>query len=253
MMKDLGEFVLEKKYIVAAHRGASGVAPENTYPAFIEAIASGADMIEIDIQFSKDGKIVVYHDAAIVHTQDKISDLNFEEIKRYDIGSWFDKKFSNERIILLSDVIDFIRDKVYLSIEVKPEFSENTVPNLLRLLDILDKYNFKNNSIITSFDINNLIFLKSKDSEIYTAAIHLDNAVYLPSHYKTTACSNAFICSIDELDEKKIINAQKNDIVIGVYGVDDEATLAKALQHDVKVIGTDFPRKIVKYISNLVK
>ncbi|MFQ5752716.1 MAG: glycerophosphodiester phosphodiesterase, partial [bacterium] len=76
---------------VCAHRGANSSHPENTLSAFREAIRLGAHMIEFDVQFSKDGAVVIIHDAAVDRTTDGhglVADLTLAEIKSLDVGLW---------------------------------------------------------------------------------------------------------------------------------------------------------------------
>ena len=82
-----------------AHRGASGYAPENTMAAFDKALEMKADYIEIDVQLSKDGEVVLMHDAMIDRTTDgsgTVDDYTLEELKQLDAGSWFGPQFAGE-------------------------------------------------------------------------------------------------------------------------------------------------------------
>lgn len=113
---------LNKKIVNIAHRGASGYAPENTFAAFDKAVQMKVDYIELDIQMSKDQKLVVIHDAKVDRTTNGtgfIRDLTLQQLKQLDAGSWFDKKFKDERIPTLKEVIEEYGNKVGLLIELK--------------------------------------------------------------------------------------------------------------------------------------
>lgn len=89
-------------FVNYAHRGASAYAPENTMSSFQKALDIGANGIELDLQKTKDNKIVIFHDDIIDKKSDgigKISDYTYNELLKYDFGSWFDNKFENERIV----------------------------------------------------------------------------------------------------------------------------------------------------------
>ena len=76
---------------IIAHRGASGLAPENTLASIRKALAFQPDYIEFDIHQTKDSVLVVIHDESIDRTSDgegEISQLRFAELKKYDFGSW---------------------------------------------------------------------------------------------------------------------------------------------------------------------
>lgn len=89
------------KLAVSGHRGASGYAPENTMPAFEKALAIGADVIEFDVHLSRDGRVVVIHDDMLDRTtngQGPVRQYAWEDLKKLDAGSWFDRK--NEAVRL---------------------------------------------------------------------------------------------------------------------------------------------------------
>lgn len=107
-----------------AHRGASSEAPENTFSAIQRALQIGVDAIEIDVHLSRDGHLIVIHDANISRTTNapadkKISEMSLAEIKTLDAGSWFSSSFANERLPTLTEVLAIDRGPTELMIEVK--------------------------------------------------------------------------------------------------------------------------------------
>ena len=77
---------------IIAHRGASGTAPENTLPAFERAVALGARMIELDVQCTADGAVVVIHDWLLDRTttgSGLVAEKTLAEIRSCDAGGWF--------------------------------------------------------------------------------------------------------------------------------------------------------------------
>lgn len=106
---------------IVAHRGSSALAPENTLAAFRRAVADGAEGIEFDVRLARDG-VVVFHDPSLkrVGTRpDAISDLTVAELARENVGTWFNRRFPK-----FAD----------------PEFDEETVPTLERVLELLKDY-----------------------------------------------------------------------------------------------------------------
>src|SRR5690606_1278247 len=90
-----------KKYMKVAHRGAAGYCPENTFASFDRALEMGADYLEIDVQLSKDGEIVVIHDPLVDRTTNgkgRVASYTFNELHKLDAGSWFSTEFADERI-----------------------------------------------------------------------------------------------------------------------------------------------------------
>lgn len=108
---------------IIAHRGASAYAPENTMIAFERAVAMETHWFELDCTLTKDGEVVVIHDDTIDRTAGKpgkVADLTLAELKEYDVGTWFDPKFSSQRIPTLGEALDLGRLRgVGVYVEVK--------------------------------------------------------------------------------------------------------------------------------------
>ncbi len=109
---------------VGGHRGASAVAPENTYAAFEQAVAQGADYAETDIRTTADGELVLVHDATLDRTSDgrgPVSSITLADVRRLDAGAWYGEAFRGERIPELSTFLRWIeaRPSFGAALEVK--------------------------------------------------------------------------------------------------------------------------------------
>jgi glycerophosphoryl diester phosphodiesterase len=232
---------------VAAHRGNSGEFPDNSIAAFRSAIEVGADMIELDVQYTKDGKIVVSHDNNIFDkkSNSKISfcDVDYQEIKNIAQNNSLSAS-------LLSDCLKEFQNQIYAIIEMKPFFNENNINVLIKIVDILKDFSFSQNVVIASFDIENIKFIKQNNPTILTAAILNPNNIILPSELKTLCNCDAIICSIEELSKDIASNAQANNIFIGIYGVVSKKDVEKCIDLGCKVIGTNYPEKIQQFLKN---
>ena len=105
-----------------AHRGATAYSPENTIAAFDLAVDMKADYIEIDVQRSKDGELVLIHDTTVDRTTDgtgKVGDLTLEQLRSLDAGSWKGEQFAGEPIPTFEEILDLYRGKVGILIELK--------------------------------------------------------------------------------------------------------------------------------------
>jgi glycerophosphoryl diester phosphodiesterase len=105
-----------------AHRGAAGYAPENTIAGFDLAVDMKADYIEIDVQRSKDGELVVIHDTTVDRTTDgtgKVGDLTLQQLQQLDAGSWKEESFAGETIPAFEEILDRYHGKVGILIELK--------------------------------------------------------------------------------------------------------------------------------------
>lgn len=119
---------MKRHYLNIAHRGASAYEPENTLRAFRRAMALGADMSELDLHLSRDGALVVMHDYSVDKTTNgrgAIKDLPLAEIKQLDAGQ-------GERVPTLQEVIDLVRGRNGVYIELKAEGTPRAMVDLLR-------------------------------------------------------------------------------------------------------------------------
>jgi len=122
MAQDRKPGVAAETFTVLGHRGAKGHAPENTLPSFFKAIELGATMAELDVHLSRDGELVVIHDATVDRTTDgtgRIADLTLEEIKRLDAGGWFSPEFRGVRVPTLREVFEAVGSRILINVEVK--------------------------------------------------------------------------------------------------------------------------------------
>ncbi len=139
---------------VQGHRGASALAPENTLAAFQKAIELGADGMEMDLQMTWDGAVVVIHDDTLDRTTDgrgRVTDLSLEQVKQADAGIKFGSAFRGQRVPTLGEVIDLVKtsgnQRVRLNLEIKfgegregtPEGLEAAVLSVLRETGFIDR------------------------------------------------------------------------------------------------------------------
>ncbi|RNI32542.1 glycerophosphodiester phosphodiesterase [Rufibacter immobilis] len=129
-----------RKVSLVAHRGASGLAPENTLAAVKKALETTADYIEVDVHQSKDGQVVVIHDPTVDRTTNgtgRVADLTLAELKKLDAGAKHDSSFAGERIPTLAQVLRAVKGKKKLLIELKKgedNYYQGLEENTLRLI-----------------------------------------------------------------------------------------------------------------------
>jgi glycerophosphoryl diester phosphodiesterase len=95
--------------LLIAHRGGAVEAPENTLAAFRYSLALGIRWFELDVQMSRDGALVVFHDETLDRTTNgdgPIGSLTLEDLRRLDAGSWFGSQYAGERIPTLREVLE---------------------------------------------------------------------------------------------------------------------------------------------------
>lgn len=149
-----------KSFRIIAHRGASGYAPENTLSAFELAARMGVTEIEYDLQFSKDRRLVVVHDTVLDrygHPGLKVSDLTLADLKKLEMGAWFDPRFAGEKIVTLDELLARFGDSFIHHAEIKAP-----APGLAaQLLKTFDAHRAAERAIITSFAFDALLEVRA--------------------------------------------------------------------------------------------
>ena len=146
-------------FIIIAHRGESYGAPENTHASINLAWERNDDAVEIDVQLTRDGRIVVIHDKSTLRTGGKlkrISSNTYENLLLVDVGKFKSRKWKDERIPLLDDVIDKVPENKILFVEVKSDYRiVKPLKNLIK-----QKVIEPNQIKFIGFDINTMKLLK---------------------------------------------------------------------------------------------
>lgn len=156
----------QQEMVNVAHRGASGHAPENTMEAFQKGVEMKADYIEIDVQMTEDGELVVIHDTTVDRTTNgtgKVGDLTLEEIEQLDAGSWFSEVYAGEEVPTFEEVLDAFRGKTGILIELKaPELYPGVEQKVADALNERNMSKPNNNKIIIQ-SFNHQSMKKSKE------------------------------------------------------------------------------------------
>jgi len=228
---------------IIAHRGASFDAPENTLAAIEEAINQGADAIEIDIQETKDGVPVLFHDYSISRTTSAtsnrpINQLTLEEVKALDAGSYFSKDFEGEKIPTLQEALEATKYRANLYIELKANndaFNE-TVHTLIEDLNMI------NDVTILSFNVNQLETFKIYD-ESYETVLLLGTFIgdFERLVRNDSIDSVAFASSVAINNPQYIRRLHAEDKRAYVWTVNDKERLEMVVDYEIDGIITDVP------------
>lgn len=162
-----------RKIEITAHRGASSLYPENTMAAFRGAKELGADVIELDVQQTKDKEIIVIHDKNLKRTTgvDKnVWEVTKEERQNLDAGSFLKNEFIGEKIPLLKEVVDWAKENdMKLNIELKPTGKEENFE--ASVIEIIKNANYIENVVIASQVYQVLENVKHMDETIKTVYV----------------------------------------------------------------------------------
>lgn len=237
---------------VWAHRGASGVYPENTLLAFKEAIKMQSDGIELDVHLTKDGEIVVCHDETIDRTSNGkgyIKDYTLEELRQFN----FNQKnpfLGFEPIPTIQEVIDLIKPTdLLLNIELKTNifFYEGIEK---KIVDLIRKEKMKQRVIISSFNHYSIIQVRKLNKKIKTAFLYMDSPIGMADYAKKHSVNALHPALYNIQYEKEIRAAKKDKLEINVWGVHLPEHVLACIDADVDGIFTDYPDKTMEVINS---
>ncbi|PIQ84237.1 MAG: glycerophosphoryl diester phosphodiesterase [Candidatus Omnitrophica bacterium CG11_big_fil_rev_8_21_14_0_20_63_9] len=142
-----------KRALLIAHRGASAVAPESTRAAIREAARAGADMIELDVQLTRDQRLIIFHDDRLERTttgRGAVRAFTLAQIRRLDAGSWFHPRFTDQRVLSVQEAIRLVPARMRINLELKR--TRTPRPLLRRLRALLKSSRVRSRLLLSSFD-----------------------------------------------------------------------------------------------------
>ena len=262
-----------KEFIIIAHKGASGVAPENTLAAFKKALDLGVDQIELDVRNTADEQIVVFHDQRLDRiardtlgnriTGD-VHDYTLEELKQLDIGSWFDSKYKDERILTLREALDFIDGKCKVLIEIKHMDHPHYDDFAEKLVDVvLQEKNGEDWILLQSYEPEYLDIVHELDPLIQTKSLIVgeDSAPLLAFYIETRihmgrAKESNRLKAInphwETLSPRRIFQMHAKGYEVHAYPVNTKGDMIRMLNAGVDGIITDFPDVAIELRKELM-
>ena len=238
-------------FIIYAHRGASAYAPENTKVAFEKAIELKANGIELDLQKTKDGKIVIFHDNYINKKSNgtgKIEEYTYQELLELDFGIWFDNKYKNEKIVLFEDFArDYLDKDLTFAIELKVLGIEKET------LEIINKYKVHNNIYITSFLYEALANVRKIDPNIKLSWL-IEDRISKENIEKLLRINGNQICPKASLVSKEDIEiANNNGLGVRLWEIDNEEIMKKVYKLNIEGMTVNFPDKLIKLLDKEIE
>ncbi|MCC5911378.1 MAG: glycerophosphodiester phosphodiesterase [Clostridiaceae bacterium] len=230
--------------LIIAHRGASGYAPENTIAAMDLAIKQGCDGIEMDVQLTKDRHVVVCHDWTVDRTTDgtgEIRNLTLEEIEKLDTGSWFSEKFAGEKIPTLEEVINFVPDSLLLNIEIKMQsFDDRDIEK--KVMELLEKYNRMDNTIVSSFNHLYLQKIKRLNAKVKIGSLYEAYLLNPCDYFKRNGLDlYSFHSSSYYINYEMVKQLQDNNMKVYCWTVNDKEKANQLMDMGVDGIITNYP------------
>ena len=255
-----------------AHRGARSLAPENSLPAIEKALEIGCDGVEVDIRSTKDGELVLLHDATLARTtnvseifpgreQSVISEFTLEELKILDAGSWFldsdpfDQirtgmvsfpemaRFQGCRIPTLKELLLLLRNRDFrINLEIKepplPSDGARIVEETVRLLDLVDA----DCSLISisSFNHSYIETVRKLNPKIEINAL-IGGDVGRGNHWGNFLFP-VYNANARYIDKEQLEEARRNGCTVNLYTVNDPEDMTRFIDWGVAGLITDFPQ-----------
>lgn len=240
-----------KKILNLAHRGYSEKYPENTMLAFEKAVEIGADGIEMDVHFSKDGKLVVIHDEELDRTttgHGLVKDYTLDELKRFDAGIKFGEEFKGLKIPTFDEFLEFVKDKdLIINIEIKNSIIhyENIEE---AVYEKIKEYSLENKVIISTFDHYSARKCKGINKDIIVGALYWD-CIYEPYKYVEMLGVDALHPEFNSITKEIVNESHKRNLHVNVYTVNTKEDMESMINMGVDSIITNNP----ELLRNLLK
>ena len=230
--------------LVIAHRGASGTCPENTLAAFRRAAELGAHMVELDVQLSGDGEVVVMHDWTLERTSDgsgAVRERTRAEIERLDAGGWFGPAFRGERVPTLAEVLAAI--PLPVNVELKPVGDDGLET---RALAVVEETGARDRVLFSSFSALALDRLRRRSVEARVAVLW-ENAPFADAiELAKRVAATALHIRKDVLTREAIARALAARLPIRAWTVNDPGESARLAALGIEGIFTDFPERFLQ-------
>ncbi len=253
-MKDLWH-ASEHHIPVLGHRGIKAKYPENTLPSFEAAIKLGVDLIEFDINVTKDDVLVVIHDNTIDRTSDHTGftrDYTLEELKSFDFSCGMEE-YKGVQIPTLKEVLDLASPykNLLLNVEIKDKHHD-TVDKTIKMLY---EYGITERCVIACFDADIIRYTKETYPEMRTQGF--------PGRYMQNFTEETYDCmfgmgipiaakdSTDELIKNDIAFARSKGILAWLYCADTEEAVMKCIEYGMDNITGNDPEVALKVFRKL--
>ncbi len=271
-----------RRPLVIAHRGASGLAPENTLAAFEMAIALGAHGIELDLQLSADGQAIVIHDRRLERTTNgrgAVYHCTAAELAELDAGSWFEKKLARrprtraliealrkqthsplrlarQPVPTLEQILRLARQanlaRLYLELKSQPANRDALLEQTLRLVQ---RFGLEESVTLLSFDHQAI-------KQTKTRAPHIRTAVTLPASSRRMIGARAIIAAVEraQADEaalhfglvsrRTVAALQARGFSVSVWTANRPLRMRRLIACGVDAIMTNFPNRLQEVLAS---
>ena len=242
----IGENLMDS-WIRIAHRGASGIAPENTLAAFKKAIEIGVDAVELDLHGTADGEVVVVHDASLDRTTNYHGPINqtaLETVKRADAGGWFAPEFAGEPVPTLVESLECITERTVALLEIKDPLIAEAVVAKIRETQTL------NLTVIISFHTTVLETVRALEPRIPTGWLigSHDNHVPPEQLCQQLGALGSSLLNVNHqlITAEFAYEVRRRGIALWCWTVDDVVRMREMKAFGVQGITSNYPERFAE-------
>ncbi|WP_226526532.1 glycerophosphodiester phosphodiesterase [Metabacillus niabensis] len=235
--------------LIFGHRGAAGTYPENTMSSFIAAYHAGADGIELDVQMTKDGELVVIHDETVDRTTDGsgfVKEMLLSDILKLDASFTFSQFIGEARIPTLEEVLKWVATlpSFIINIELKNGIIEYPMIEE-RTIELVQKFNLEKRTIISSFNHYSLAKCAELSGEIDTAILYMEG-LYKPWDYAKQVGASGLHPHLYAVNREIIENSKLHQVSVRPFTVNEEKVMINLMKNECTAFITDFPDRAVE-------
>ncbi len=225
--------------LLSAHRGDTQSAPENSLQAVRSSVEQGVDAVEIDVQLTKDGVVVLHHDynlRRMAGVAKRVSELTYDEVARLNIGNRGGELDQIERIPMLAEVLAEVQGKAKLIIDLK---SYGPGEELARqVVTLIEQFDMVQDCYIQSFDRQTLQQIRQLNPDIKIGQI-----IYFAIGDLSLLDVDFYTVEQVMLTEQLVKSAHKKGREVWVWTVNSERNLKEVLKFEIDGIITDYPAR----------
>lgn len=252
----------DRPILSIAHRGASGYAPENTLSALRLAVLMNADCLEIDLQLTKDGEIVVMHDRTVNRTTNgkgEIRRMTLADVKALDAGSWFNaeypmyarEEYAREKVPTLREVFETFGNRTSYLLETKSNADNPGLEE--KLWALVEQYDLADRVAVQSFSRKSLKKLRKLAPSLKRYQLIWYNHPSTITRGKLREIkkyANGIGVTYNKINEEYVRKAKEKGLSVIPYTINSQTHMDRAVRWGADGIYTDYPDRLRELLTN---
>ncbi|GKT10391.1 glycerophosphoryl diester phosphodiesterase [Desulforhabdus sp. TSK] len=271
--------IFSRPVLNIAHRGARSLAPENTLAAARKALECGAHMWELDVGVTRDGELVVVHDATLDRTTNvqeiypfrspwRTEDFTLEELRRLDFGSWFTREdpfgelsagrvspaegegYLGEPVLTLQDAFGFTAEHAWLvNVEIKDLKGSPREKGLVeKVVSLIEALHLTGQAIVSSFNLDYLERVRTVSPGMPVGVL-TDDHHPRPVELLRSLSAQAYHPRLSTIALDEISALREEGFHVMVWVVNDEIDMRALIAAGASGIFTDYPQRMARVLE----